>query len=134
VTTFSSTTGYLPGGGTSLSSATAAKSLRYAAFNYAWNVAQAIQKDTTYSPVIYCVGLNFDTSKYPNEEPLDPDFLAALANDPTYVSQGIDAKFAKGASVYTPGQTPGRYYDVTYSGLAAALEDITSQILRLAAH
>lgn len=135
-TTFSSTTGYFTGGGTNISGSGSnpALSVRYAAFNYAYNVAQAIQKDTTYAPVIYCVGLNFDTTKYTTEEPLDADFLATVANDPSYVSQGIDAKFPKGSSVYTKGLTPGRYYDVTYSGLAAALEDITSQILRLAAH
>jgi len=124
-TTFNSTTGYFSGGGTSVSSPTA---VRYAAFNYAYNVAKAIRTDATYTPVIYCVGLNFNTASYPAEEPLDADYLATLANDQTYTS----ATAPNG--VYTAGQTPGKYYDVTYSGLAAALQDITSQILRLSAH
>ena len=124
-TTFTSTSGYYSGGGTNVSSYTA---VRYAAFNYAANVAAAIRTDTTYSPVIYSVGLNFNAASFPNEEPLDADFLAVLANDPSYTSAG------KPNGVYQSGQTPGRYYDVTYSGLAAALSDITSQILRLAAH
>jgi hypothetical protein len=36
--------------------------------------------------------------------------------------------------VYRAGQTPGKYYDVSYSGLGAALQDIAGQILRLSAH
>jgi len=36
-------------------------------------------------------------------------------------------------SVYQPGQTAGKYYNVTYNGLAAALQDITGQILGLSA-
>jgi hypothetical protein len=87
--------------------------VRYTSFNYAYNVARAIRQDTTTSPVIYCIGLNFDTSAYPNEEPLDADFLATLANDPNYRSTG------KPSGVYQAGQTPGKYYDVSYSGLAA---------------
>jgi len=110
------------------SDATDAIAVRYTSFNYAYNVARAIRQDTTTSPVIYCIGLNFDTSAYPNEEPLDADFLATLANDPNYRSTG------KSSGVYQAGQTPGKYYDVSYSGLAAALQDIAGQILRLSAH
>jgi hypothetical protein len=123
-TTFLSTTGYYAGG----SGATVAANIRYAASNYAYNVAQAIRQDAATAPVIYCIGLNFDTATYPNEEPLDADFLATLANDPTYRSAG------KPTGVYQAGQTPGKYYDVTYSGLDAALQDIAGQILRLTAH
>jgi hypothetical protein len=124
-TTFSSTTGYFSNPSPVVSSPT---NVRYAAFNYADNVAKAIRTDTTYTPVIYCVGLNFNTATYPDEEPLDADFLARLANDQDYKS----ATAPNG--VFQAGQTPGRYYDVTYSGLGAALSDITSQILRLSAH
>ena len=124
-TTFSSASPYYA---TTPTDATIPAHVRYAAGAYAYNVAQAIRQDTTLAPVIYCVGLNFDTASYPNEEPLDADFLATLANDPTYKSTG------KPSGVYQAGQTPGKYYDVTYSGLAAALEDIAGQILRLAAH
>ena len=102
--------------------------IRYTSFNYAYNVARAIRLDTVTAPVIYCIGLNFDTAAYPNEEPLDADYLATLANDPTYRSAG------KPGGVYQAGQTPGKYYDVSYAGLAAALQDIAGQILRLAAH
>jgi len=123
-TTFASTSGYYSGG----ANATVPANVRYAAFNYAYNVAKAIRQDATYTPVIYCVGLNFDTSSYPNEEPLDADFLATLANDPNYSSSTAPS------GVYQPGQTPGKYYNVGYSGLAAALQDIAGQILRLAAH
>ncbi|MBZ5619320.1 MAG: VWA domain-containing protein [Acidobacteriia bacterium] len=121
-TTFSSTTGYFSGGGTSTNSATA---VRYAAFNYADNVATAIRKDNVYKPVIYAIGLNFNTAAYPKEEPLDADWLARVANDPSYKNS------VTGLPVFQAGQTTGRYYDVTYNGLAAALHDITSQILRL---
>jgi Flp pilus assembly protein TadG len=121
-TTFNSTTGYFTGGGTAVSSPTA---VRYAAFNYADNVATAIRQDTTFRPVIYAIGLNFSTSTYPNEEPLDADWLARVANDPDYKNSVTNLP------VFQAGQTPGKYYNVTYSGLAVALADITSQILRL---
>ncbi len=121
-TTFSSTTGYFTGGGTATNNAVA---VRYAAFNYADNVATAIRTDTVLKPVIYAVGLNFNTAAYPNEEPLDADWLARVANDPSYKNS------VTGLPVFQAGQTTGRYYDVTYNGLGAALQDITSQILRL---
>jgi hypothetical protein len=123
-TTFAAATGYYSAG----NSATNSVDIRYSAFNYAYNVAQAIKQDTTLAPVIYCIGLNFDTAAHPSEEPLDADFLATLANDPTYKSTN------KPSGVYQAGQTPGKYYDVTYSGLGAALQDIAGQILRLSAH
>ncbi len=123
-TTFAAATGYY----TATTDATIPANIRYTAFNYAFNVAKAIRQDTAIVPVIYCIGLNFDTSSYPNEEPLDADYLATLANDPSYKSAG------KPAGVYQAGQTPGKYYDVTYSGLSAALQDIAGQILRLSAN
>jgi hypothetical protein len=98
-------------------------------------VAQAIRQDTSLAPVIYCIGLNFDTSLYPSEEPLEADYLATLANDPNYVTKGtVGSIYAANQSVYRAGQTPGKYYDVSYSGLGAALQDIAGQILRLSAH
>lgn len=105
-----------------------AVSVRGAAYNYADNVATAIRKDTTYKPVIYAIGLNFDTAAYPTEEPLDPDWLARVANDPNYRRK--DPGYV-GMTVFQNNQTIGKYYDVTYAGLGAALRDITSQILRL---
>jgi hypothetical protein len=126
-TTFASTTGYsraLGGGSDPMN----AVSVRYSAVNYADNVATAIRTDTTYKPVIYTVGLNFDPTAYPTEEPLDKDWLARVANDFNYRDS------VTGLRVYQSNQTQGKYYDVTYSGLKAALQDITGQILRLAAY
>jgi Flp pilus assembly protein TadG len=120
---YSSTTPYYTGGGSNVSSPTA---VRYAAFNFADNVATAIRTDTTYRPVIYAIGLNFNTASYPKEEPLDADWLARVANDPDYKNS------VTGLPVFQANQTPGKYYNVTYSGLGAALSNITSQILRLA--
>jgi hypothetical protein len=102
--------------------------VRYAAYNYAFNVAKAIRQDTTYQPVIFAIGMNFDSPTYPAEEPLDADFLATLANDPSYTSA------TKPSGIYQTGQTPGKYYNVTYDGIAGALQDITGEILRLSAH
>jgi len=79
VTTFPSTAGYFAGGGSATNNAV---SVRYSAFNYADNVATAIRRDTVYKPVIYAIGLNFDTTAYPNEEPLDADRLGRVANNP----------------------------------------------------
>jgi len=121
-TTFGSMTGYVNAPDSTTSNPT---SIRYAAYNYADNVATAIRKDTTYKPVIYAVGLNFDTGSYPSEEPLDADWLGRVANDPSYTG-------THGQSVFQTGQTSGAYYNVSYSGLAAALHEITGQILRLA--
>jgi hypothetical protein len=130
-TTFNAATGYYSAG----TDATNSVNIRYSAFNYAYNVAQAIRQDTTLTPVIYCVGLNFNTTQYPSEEPLEADYLATLANDPSYVTKGtVGSIYSAGQSVYQAGQTPGKYYDVSYSGLGAALQDIAGQILRLSAH
>jgi hypothetical protein len=130
-TTFNAATGYYNPG----NDATNSVDVRYTAINYAYNVAQAIRQDTAISPVIYCIGLNFDTTTFNTEEPLEADYLATLANDPNYVTKGtVGSIYAAGQSVYHAGQTPGKYYDVSYSGLGAALEDIAGQILRLSAH
>ena len=65
----------------------------------------------------------------------DDDYLATLANDPNYVTKApLGSIYSAGQSVYHAGQTPGKYYDVSYSGLGAALQDIAGQILRLSAH
>jgi hypothetical protein len=126
IRTFPSTTGYphppSTGGGTATNDP---QDLRYTAINYADNVATAIRTDPTYKPVIYAIGLNFDTAAYPTEEPLDADWLARVANDQNYRSA------LKPAGVFQVNQTAGKFYLVTYLGLGAALRDITSQILRL---
>jgi hypothetical protein len=126
IRTFPSTTGYphppSTGGGTATNDP---QDLRYTAINYADNVATAIRTDATYKPVIYAIGLDFDTAAWPSEEPLDADWLARVANDQNYKSA------AKPAGVFQVNQTAGKFYLVTYLGLGAALRDITSQILRL---
>lgn len=105
------------GGGTSLSSPQA---VRFASINAADNQATTIRRDTTIRPVLFVIGL----VEPPTEELLDPDWLARVANDPNY-------KDSFGNSVFQSGQTAGMYYNVTGSGLAAAFQDIASQILRL---
>jgi hypothetical protein len=126
-TTFSSTVGYSRATPNTLNP-NSATDIRWSAYNYADNVATAIRTDPTYKPVIYAVGLNFDTATYPSEEPLDKNWLARVANDFNYRDS------ITGFRVYQSNQSQGRYYDVTYSGLKAALQDITGQILRLAAN
>lgn len=96
------------------------QNIRYASFNTADNQAYTIRKDTTLRPTLFVIGLN----EPPGQEPLDPDWLAKIANDPTY-------KDASGNPVFQTGQTPGKYYNVTAAGLGAAFQDIASQILRL---
>jgi Flp pilus assembly protein TadG len=96
------------------------RAVRYAAFNVADNIATAIRTDTTLRPVVFVIGLNEASG-----EPLDADWLARVANDPTYID-------STGNSVYQTGQTSGLYYNVSASGLAGAFTNISSQILRLA--
>ena len=115
-----STTGPIyQGGGQSLSDP---QSVRYASFNAADNVATTIRNDTTIRPVLFVIGLNEPPA---GGEPLDADWLARVANDPSYTD-------VNGNSVFQKGQTSGKYYNVSGSGLAAAFQDIASQILRLA--
>jgi hypothetical protein len=83
-------------------------------------MATKIRQDTTIRPVIFAIGLN-----QPSGEQLDADWLARVANDPSY-------KDASGNNVYQSGQTVGGYYNVTASGLAGAFQSIAAQILRLA--
>jgi len=95
--------------------------LRYASFNAADNQATTIRRDTTIRPVLFVIGLNEPPA---GGEPLDADWLARVANDPNYVD-------SNGHPVYQAGQTAGIYYNVNGAGLAAAFQDISSQILRL---
>ena len=115
---YATTTGYPPYQGEGVSTSDP-RAVRYAAFNVADNMATAIRTDTTLRPLIFVIGLNESSG-----EPLDADWLARVANDPTYIN-------STGASVYQSGQTSGAYYNVSASGLAAAFQNISSQILRL---
>lgn len=112
-----STTGpYYQGEGTSVSNP---RAVRYASVNAADNMATKIRQDTTIRPVLFVIGLN-----QPSGEPLDADWLARVANDPSY-------KDSYGASVYQTGQTAGAYYNVSASGLESAFQSIAAQVLRL---
>jgi Flp pilus assembly protein TadG len=114
---FSTISGRFPAPGNSMSDP---QSVRYAAFNVADNIATAIRQDTSIRPVLFVIGLNESTG-----EPLDADWLARVANDPTY-------KDSSGNSVFQTGQTSGMYFNVSASGLSGAFQEIASQILRLA--
>lgn len=98
------------------------RAIRYASFNAADNMATTIRTDTALRPVLFVIGLNEPPA---GGEPLDADWLARLANDPSY-------RDSLGNPVYQTGQTPGAYYNVQASSLAAAFQNIASQILRLA--
>ena len=65
-------------------------------------------------------------------EPLDADWLARVANDPTYITVGSDTNVvASGKSVYQSGQTAGMYCNSTTSTLNTCFEQVTSTLLRL---
>lgn len=105
------------------------RSVRYAAFNVADNMATMIRTDTTLSPMLFVIGLNYSTGI---SEPLDADWLARLANDPNYVTVGSDPTIkAAGLSVYQNGQTPGMYCNGTTTTLGVCFAQVTSSLLRL---
>lgn len=112
------TSGYYPGCGTSVSDP---QSVRYASFNTADNMATTIRTDTTIRPVIFVIGLNEPASA---GEPLDADWLARVANDPSYLD-------VNGNHVLQATQRQGMYFNVSASGLSAAFHSIASQVMRL---
>lgn len=125
-TGISTQTGYYTSPGTSMSNPQAG---RYAAFNYADNIATLIRQDTTLQPMIFVVGLNYTDQL---TEPLDADWLARVANDPNYVTVGSDPlRLGAGHSVYQPGQTPGMYCNSTPSTLSACFAQVSDSLLRL---
>jgi Flp pilus assembly protein TadG len=89
-------------------------SFTIASTNLADNTAAVIRNDTTFSPVIYSIGLGGTDS-----EPLDFEFLERVANDPRSTS-------------YNPLKATGQFVyatDITQLGLA--FQSVASQILRL---
>jgi hypothetical protein len=105
------------------------RSVRYAAFNVADNMATLIRQDTTLSPMLFVIGLNYSGGA---TEALDEDWLARVANDPNYVTVGSDPAIkAAGLSVYQNTQTPGMYCNSTTATLSACFAQVTSQLLRL---
>ena len=116
---YSTTTPYKTGEGTNTDDP---RAIRYAAYNVADNIATIIRQDTVIRPTIFVIGLNESTG-----EPLDADWLARVANDPSYRDAGNNSVFQAGP----PTQTSGMYYNVTTSSLSTAFDKIASQILRL---
>lgn len=119
-------TGYYPNASTSMTNPEAG---RYAAFNYADNIATLIRQDTNLKPMIFVVGLNYSDQL---TEPLDADWLARVANDPNYVTVGSDPTVvASGQSVYQSGQTPGMYCNSTTSTLSSCFAQVSNALLHL---
>jgi hypothetical protein len=111
------------------------QSVRYSAFNVADCMAYMIHHDTTLQPIIFGAGINYNNS---NTEPIDPDYIARLANDPNYLAVGTDPGVTPaGQHVYTSG-TMG-YYCNSYANaqqsqksLAMCFQEFSAQLLRLA--
>jgi hypothetical protein len=104
---------------------------RYAAFNVADNMATLIRQDTTLKPMMFVIGLSYADGA---TEPLDSDWLARVANDPNYVTTGVDPNAAvAGLSVYQSSQTQGMYCLATNttSSLNSCFAQVTSALLRL---
>ena len=123
----STTSGYYPGFGQNTSNP---KSVRYASFNVADNIATLIRTDTVISPVLFVIGLYYNNTL---TEPLDSDWLARLANDQYYTIQNTDsdAGTTAGNAVFQEGQTVGAYYSSTAQGLPQAFQNVASQVMRL---
>jgi len=121
------TQGYYIGFGNSTNNL---KSIRYAAFNVADNIATLIRQDTVIKPVIFVIGLYYTNDL---TEPLDSDWLARVANDQSYTIQNsdADANTTAGSPVFQSGQTPGYYYESNSTGLGPAFSNITAQVFRL---
>jgi len=89
-------------------------SVLHAAENAADSQAQTIRNDTTYSPIIYTIGLG--GTSY---QPIDDELLQRIANDPR-------------SSSYNSSRPAGEYIPCTAAGLASAFQQVASQILHLA--
>ena len=90
------------------------RTVRWAAFNAADSFSQRIRNDTTYSPIIYTIGLQGNETMA-----IDQDFMERLANDPR-------------ASNYDSTKPQGQFILATNTGeLSQAFQTIASEILRL---
>jgi Flp pilus assembly protein TadG len=103
---------------------------RYAAFNVADNIATLIRQDTTLKPMLFVIGLSYPDGL---TEALDSDWLARVANDPNYITVGVDPIVPAGQKVYQSGQTPGMYCLATNNAasLSGCFQQVTSALLRL---
>ena len=89
--------------------------IQHSSTNAADSAASRIRADTTYAPVIYCIGLGGTVTT----GQVDPVFLNRVAN--TLQSTSYNASQATGYYVYAP----------TAAELSSAFETVVSQILRL---
>jgi Flp pilus assembly protein TadG len=104
--------------------------------NVSWNAAyQAsvrIRHDTTLKPVIYCIG-------YTGDGGVDHALLKRMTNtnqgfttDTWSTATGGDPQGPYPSTAYDPTSTSGMYYDAGPGGIAAAFQEVRSQILALA--
>lgn len=99
------------------------RSVRFAAFNAADNMATKIRKDRALRPVLFVVGLK---QVYLAEESLDSAWLARVANDPVYLHSSDQF------SLQTD-QTVGFYREANFETLGAVLKQTASDIALFAA-
>jgi Flp pilus assembly protein TadG len=127
-TGISTQSGYYPNPGQNMQDPASG---RYAAFNVADNMAKLIRQDATLKPMLFVIGLSYPDGL---TEALDSDWLARVANDPNYITVGIDPNVvAAGQKVYQSGQTPGLYCLATNnaSSLNGCFAQVTNALLRL---
>ncbi len=89
--------------------------ITHSSTNAADNAAFRIRSDTSYAPLIYCIGLG-GTDTF---GPVDPVFLNRVANTP----QSTSYDFTKPSGIYV--------YAPTSAQLSSAFETVVSEILRL---
>lgn len=90
------------------------RTARYASENAADSAAFTIRRDSTYSPVIYSIGLGGNEAM-----PIDQDFMERVANDPR--ASNFDSTRPVGLFIYASNK----------GELSSAFSQIASQILRL---
>ncbi len=90
------------------------RTVRWAAFNATDSLSQRIRNDSTYTPIIYTIGLAGNETMAINQ-----DFMERLANDTS--ASNFDPTKPQGDFIYAP----------TTAQLSQAFQSVASQILRL---
>jgi hypothetical protein len=90
------------------------RTVRWAAFNAADSVAQAIRNNSTYTTVVYTIGLQGNETMA-----IDQDFMERMANDPD--ASNYDGTKPQGEFILAPNTAQ----------LSQAFQHVASQILRL---
>jgi len=98
--------------------------------NVSWNAtyyaAKRIRGDTTLKPTFYCIG-------YTGDGGVDHALLKRLTNtNQGYQTWAQDPQGQYLQTDYDPTSTTGQYYDAGPGGIAAAFQQVRSQILSLA--